>query len=118
MARSTAIDLISGLASYTTVGQGGLFGEGVTRWDEIGTTLSHDLERHMTVRADDPLSAESTIVQTYRMDSPGLAVRIETVTAMTADQEVFTLTGTLKVHDGDELVHAREWLEHIPRHNV
>ena len=118
VARSIAINLMSGTATYSTVGQGGLFGEGVIRWDDTGTSLSHDLERRLTVTADDPLSAEARIVQTYRVDGRGFSARIESVTAMTGDHEIFTLTGTLKVFDGDGLVHVRDWKERIPRLNL
>ena len=118
VARSAAIDLLTGIVSYTTVGQGGLFGEGVTRWDEIGTSVSHDLERHLTIQADSPLSAESTIVQAYRMEGRAFSVRIETVTTMKADRHDFTVGGTMKVFEADNLVHTREWLETIPRDHL
>ena len=118
VARSVSFDMITGTASYVTVGQGGLFGEGVTRWDEIGTSLSHDLERRLTIGAADPLSAESTIVQTYRITGTGFAVRIETVTSLRSDHDSFTLTGTMTVYEGEGLVHTREWIEHVPRDHI
>ena len=118
VARSVAFDLITDTARYNTIGRGGLFGEGVTRWTETGTSLSHDLERIMTVQADDPLSAETRIEQRYSIAGAGFAVRIESVTGMTADRETFTLTGTLRVFEGEDLVQTREWREHVPRDHV
>lgn len=118
VARSVSFDLIAGTVTYTTVGQGGLFGEGVIRWDETGTSLSHDLERKLTIGANDPLSAEATIRQSYRMDGLGFSVRIESVTGMRSDAETFTLSGTLKVYESDDLIHVREWDERFPRDHL
>ena len=115
VARNVSFDLMTGTATYSTVGQGGLFGEGVTRFDEIGTSLSHDLERQLTVQADDPLSAVSTITQTYRMKGAGFSVRAESVTRMTGSHDAFLLTGELRVYESDQLVHTRDWREEIPR---
>ena len=118
VARTASFDLIAGTATYTTVGQGGLFGEGVIRWDDTGTSLSHDLERRLTIGATDPLSATATIRQTYRMEGKGFSVRIESVTGMQGDGETFTLSGTLSVFESDDLVHAREWVERFPRDHI
>ena len=116
--RAASFDLIAGTATYTTVGQGGLFGEGVLRWDDTGTSLSHDLERCLTIVATDPLSATATIRQTYRMQGEGYSVRIESVTGLQGDRDAFTLSGTISVFERDDLVHAREWVERFPRDHM
>ena len=114
--RQVSVDLLTGTATYVTIGEGGLFGEGVIRWDEIGTTLSHDLTRRLSVSADDPLSATSTVEQTYRMLRDGFGdIRIETVMRLGADGENFTLTGSLEAYEGDALVRRRDWREVIRR---
>ena len=45
MTRSTTLDLVNGNATYSTKSEGGLFGEGAYRFDEIDTSVSHDLAR-------------------------------------------------------------------------
>ena len=114
--RQVSFDLLSGTATYVTIGEGGLFGEGMIRWDEIGTILSHDLTRRLSVTADDPLSATSTVAQTYRVLRDGFgAIRIETTMRLTGDAEHFTLTGSLEAYEGDALVRRRDWREVIRR---
>ncbi len=118
MERHVGFDLLSGVASCTTVGEGGLFGEGVQRWDDIGTALSHDLKRHMTIAADDPLSAKSTIEQSYSIGRAGWDIRIDSVATLSADATHFVLVGTLKAYENGLLVRTREWNERIARDNV
>ncbi len=102
MARRVSFDLIAGTATVVTEGLGGLFGEGVVRWDEIGTEVAHDLTRTLTIGTD-PLSAETRIVQRYAMGREGWRIRIETETAMTGDAEHFTMTGELRAYENEEL---------------
>jgi Transposase and inactivated derivatives len=54
MLRQSSFDHLTGIATYVTEGRGGLFGEGVVRFDEIGTELAHDLRRELTIRPEDP----------------------------------------------------------------
>ncbi len=114
MARRVSFDLIDETTTVVTEGRGGLFGEGVVRWEEIGTEVAHDLTRTLTI-GKDPLSAETRIVQRYAMGREGWRIRIETVTAMTGDAETFTLTGELRAYENEVLVRERRWAERLPR---
>ena len=117
--RNVSFDGITGKATFTTVGEGGLFGEGVGQWDDIGTVVSHDLTRRLTIGADDPDSAEANIEQSYSLlRDDGWAVRIETEVTLTGDREAFRITGSLKAFEGDDLVTTRSWSETIPREHV
>jgi putative CocE/NonD family hydrolase len=116
--RRVSLDALTGTASYVTLGAGGLFGEGVQRFDEIGTSLDHALTRRLTVGADDPLSARAEIDQSYEMGRDGWRIRIETRTDMTGDAEVFVLTGTLRAFENGELVAERAWSETIERDHL
>ena len=118
VARSTAFDVLTGTTTYTTRGQGGLFGEGVIRWDDIGTSLAHDLERTLTIGSDDPSSATARILQTYRIEGQGFAVRMESETGMRADRDAFTIVGRLTVFEGEQAVRSRAWSERVPRDNI
>ncbi len=116
-ARSVAFDLLAETATAVTEGTGGLFGEGVLRWDDIGTELSHDLTRILTVGRD-PLSPETRVVQRYVMGRDGWRIRIETETAMSGDAEAFTVTGELRAYEGEALVRTRAWRERVPRRDL
>ncbi len=116
-ARRVTFDLLQDTATVVTEGEGGLFGEGAIRFDAIGTDLSHDLTRTLTI-GQDPLSAETRIVQRYAMGRDGWRIRIETETVMRGDATHFTIESELRAFEGDTLVRTRQWHERIPRQEL
>lgn len=115
MTRTTALDLLTNTATYITCGEGGLFGEGVLRFDEIDTTLSHGLRRELTIQGDDPLSARYRLVEDYAMGRQGWDIRIEVKTSMQASASEFILEGELRAFANGEVAAERRWCEKIPR---
>ena len=115
--RRVTLDPVAETATVVTEAEGGLFGEGALRFDDIGTELSHDLTRTMTVGRD-PLAAETRVVQRYGMGRDGWRIRIETETAMRGDAEAFTIEGELRAFENGALVKTRRWRERIPRQNL
>jgi putative CocE/NonD family hydrolase len=115
IARWSQIDHLTGECVYVTEGEGGLFGEGVLRFDEIDTTLSHSLRREFRVRPDDPLSACYQLTQRYEMGRDGWRTRTDTQTVMTAEAGSFTLTCKMTVQENGETVWSRDWSETVPR---
>ena len=113
--RTHSVDLLKGVATYITHGEGGLFGEGVNRFDEIGTTLDHSLKRELTIAGDDPLCAQYQLSQDYEMGREGWRIRLEVRTGMHATADDFILVGTLKAYENGALAASREWRETIPR---
>lgn len=113
--RWSRIDHVTGECTYVTEGVGGLFGEGVVRFDEIDTTLSHSLRREFTIRPDDPLSARYMLTQSYELGRDGWRIRIESRTAMRSDAGHFHLDGAMQVFENDAQVWSRDWTESIPR---
>jgi hypothetical protein len=113
--RTVTMDLTTGECCQVVRGDGGLFGEGVLRLDEIGTTLDHSLTRETRIRPDDPLSARIAIDQRYAMGRPDWPIVIETRTAMSATAETFELTGELDAYEGSVRVFSTNWREVIPR---
>ena len=111
-------DHVTGETTYVTEGVGGLFGEGVLRFDEIGTDLSHTLRRELTIRDDDPLSARYVLTQAYEMGREGWRTRSETRCELTADRETFHLTGEHVAFENGVEVHRRVWDERIPRDHL
>ncbi|GLS20619.1 hydrolase [Labrys miyagiensis] len=113
--RTTALDLLTNTAAYVTHGEGGLFGEGVLRFDEIDTTLSHSLRRELTIKGDDPLSACYRLTEDYEMGRKGWDIRVEVKTSMQATITDFILEGELKAFADGELAAERRWHEKIGR---
>lgn len=116
--RQSAFDHVTGMATYVTEGRGGLFGEGVVRFDEIKTELAHNLRRELTIRPDDPLSARYVLTQSYEMGRDGWRTRIETVMEMTSDAENFFMSGHLIAFEGETEVARRNWSETIARNLI
>jgi hypothetical protein len=116
--RHVTLDSLTGEATYVTVGEGGLFGEGVEHFDEIDMTVNHGLTRRLTVSADDPFSARSVITQSYEMGRAGWLIRIESETAMTGTAETFRLTGALRAYENGALVVERVWDEDFARDHL
>jgi uncharacterized protein len=113
--RVTSQDHISGLNTYVTEGEGGVFGEGVLRYDAVDVQLAHSLKRELTLRDEDPLSAQYVLTQSYEMGREGWRARVDTRAQMRADIRNFYLTGTLTAHLNGEVVAERAWDVTIPR---
>ena len=113
--RWSRVDHVTGECTYVTEGVGGLFGEGMLRFDEIDTTLSHSLRREFTIRPDDPLSARYVLTQSYEMGRDGWRIRIASRTAMRSDAQSFHIDGAMQVFENDAQVWNRDWAETVPR---
>ncbi|MBV9634762.1 MAG: peptidase S15, partial [Methylobacteriaceae bacterium] len=116
--RRVAFDHIAATATYVTKGEGGVFGEGVLRFDDIGTTLSHDITRTLSIGAADPFSAQASVEQRYTMGREGWSILIETSTRMTGTADKLSLFGSLNVFENGTPVFARTWEEHLPREHL
>jgi uncharacterized protein len=115
LARTASLDLMTGIAVYVVDGRGGLFGEGAHRFDEIDSTVSHDLKREFTIGADDPLTARYDLTQSYELGREGWRIRIETRTSMNASATEFLLRGTLSAYENGQLAASREWSQALAR---
>lgn len=113
--RWTEQDHETGVNTYITEGVGGLFGEGVLRFDEINTELSHSLRRELSIRDDDPLSARYVLTQTYEMSRDGWRIKIESRTEMRSDEGSFYLIGELLAFENGRIVKTRQWDERYER---
>jgi hypothetical protein len=115
MTRTATLDLATRIATYVTHGEGGLFGEGAHRFDEIDTTVLHDLKRELTISPDDPLTARYSLTQAYELGREGWRIRIETTTAMRATTTEFVLEGEVRAYENGALAATREFAETIAR---
>jgi putative CocE/NonD family hydrolase len=113
--RRVGFDLGAGVSTYETIAEGGLFGEGAYRYDEIDTSVSHDLKRMLRIHADDPLSAAYDLDQTYQMGREGWRIRIVTQVSMRATATDFWLKARLTAYWNGEAMRERHFAETIPR---
>jgi hypothetical protein len=113
--RFTMQDQLSGESTYVTEGVGGVFGEGVLRFDAVDVQLAHGLKRELTIRDDDPLSARYVLTQSYEMGREGWRTLVTTRTQLHSNRNNFYLSGTLTARLNGEVVAEREWHELIAR---
>ena len=106
---------VTGETTYITEGIGGLFGEGILRFDDIDVQVAHNLKRELTIKDDDPLTARYVLTQTYEMGRDGWRIRVETRTEMWADTRQFRLKGALTARLNGALMAERQWDESIAR---
>ena len=66
--------------TYVTDGEGGVFGEGILRFDEIDTVVNHAMRRELSIHPDDPLSAHYRILQHYDLKRDGWDIQVKTET--------------------------------------
>lgn len=113
--RQTVQDHVSGENLYVTEGIGGVFGEGILRFSDIGTEVAHNLKRELRIHDDDPLSASYELTQSYDMGREGWRTRVEIRARMTGDRTHFHLTCELDAYEGATAVAHREWKEVVAR---
>jgi uncharacterized protein len=113
--RYTTQDQVTGETTYVTEGIGGVFGEGILRFDAVDVTIAHSLKRELTIRDDDPLSARYLLTQSYEMGREGWRTRIDTRAGMHSDASHFHLTASLTARLNGEQVAERLWQLAVPR---
>jgi hypothetical protein len=71
-------DHVSGETTYITEGVGGVFGEGILRFDAVDVEIAHGMKRELVIRDDDPLSARYVLTQSYEMGREGWRTLVNT----------------------------------------
>jgi hypothetical protein len=108
-------DLLTGAMTYVTDGEGGVFGEGVLRFDEIDTVVNHAMRRELTIHPDDPLSARYRIVQSQDLKRDGWDIHVETETTFSCTRTEFVLAGRLDAFENGKRIASRNWRETVAR---
>ena len=85
--RKIEYDLVNDSWISITNGVGGVFGEGVYRFDDIGTVVEHNLKRELTLSNKDPLSAKYRIIQKMRNGRDGWLTDCDIDVTQTSDKE-------------------------------
>ncbi|WP_417519824.1 CocE/NonD family hydrolase [Minwuia sp.] len=116
MRRTIEIDLTTNEMIYTLKGDGGeLGGASLARIEAIGLDIGYTMMKRYRILEDDPLSAETELVQTAILKRAGWHIRIECRTRMTATAETFQFTGDLEAFENEVSVGARHWTQSVPR---
>jgi uncharacterized protein len=116
--RLAAYDVVNDRALYITDADGGVFGEGMVRFDEIGTAQDHHLKRELTISPTDPGSAAYSLTERYYLKREGANpwdIRADVVCGMTSTKDSFTIWGRLEAFEDGKSVVKREWREDVPR---
>jgi putative CocE/NonD family hydrolase len=113
--RSVSYDILTDTWTCITDGVGGVFGEGIYRFDEIDVTVEHNLKRELTVKNGDPLSARYNLYQKLRMGREGWWTQSDFVTSMSCDIANFYVKSKMTVRENDVEILSKEWDDKVPR---
>lgn len=116
--RSVSYDILTDTWTCITDGVGGVFGEGIYRFDEIDFTVEHNLKRELTLCNKDPLSAKYTIYQKMKVGREGWITDADIVVTQTSDKENFYLTGEMTVKENDKLAFSKKYSQKIERNGL
>lgn len=116
--RSIHYNLVDDCWTCITDGSGGVFGEGVYRFDDIGTVVEHNLKRELVLSNKDPLSASYTIYQKMKNGRTGWLMDTDIVVKQTSDKDYFYLTGYMEVLMNGEKIFHRDYDEKINRNGL
>ncbi len=113
MRRVVEVDLVSNETVHTV--HMGEFGAALTRIEPIDMDLGYTFLKRHRIAENDPLSAQTEIVQKTTMRRTGWAVRVECRSHLTATAENFQFGADLEAFEGDQLFARRTWRLAIPR---
>lgn len=113
--REVTYDLVSDTWTSVTDGVGGVFGEGIYRFDDIDVTVEHNMRRVLTLSNRDPLSAKYTITQNMRLGREGWWTNSDITVTQTCDAEYFYITGRMESTENDVPAFSKTWDAKIPR---
>ncbi|MBU9826610.1 CocE/NonD family hydrolase [Rahnella perminowiae] len=113
--RNITYDFLTDSWTSVTHGVGGVFGEGIYRFDDIDTTVDHSLRRELTVSNSDPLSARYLLTQTMKMGREGWWMEAEITLELRSDLTHFIVSGDMVVSLNGEEEFTKYWHERIAR---
>ncbi|MCB1743155.1 MAG: CocE/NonD family hydrolase [Gammaproteobacteria bacterium] len=114
--RTIEIDLVSNEMTYTLSGDGGEFGgAALARLEEIDLDIGYTQLKRYRIREDDPLSAQTELVQSARLQREGWSIRVECRTRLSATAEVFQFTGDVEAFESELPFRQRRFVVSIPR---
>lgn len=116
--RQATYDLVTDTWTYITNGVGGVFGEGIYRFDEVDVTVEHNLRRELSLSNKDPLSARYTITQNMSLSRAGWNTNTDIVVTQTSDKDYFFIKGSMESYKNGQSVYQHTWDEKIKREGL
>lgn len=113
--RSLHYDIVKDTWTCITDGVGGVFGEGIYRFDDIDVTVEHNLKRELILTNGDPLSARYNLYQKMKLGREGWWTQADIVVSMSGDATHFNVKADMDVYENDKPVLNRKWDEKILR---
>ncbi|MDR1966646.1 MAG: CocE/NonD family hydrolase [Synergistaceae bacterium] len=113
--RSISYDILADTWTCVTDGVGGVFGEGVYRFDEVGITVEHNLKRELTVKNGDPLSAKYNLYQKMKIGGEGWLAEADIVTSMSCDKTNFFVKSEMTVKENGAEMLTKKWDDTVAR---
>ncbi|MBF6638159.1 CocE/NonD family hydrolase [Rouxiella silvae] len=113
--RTLSYDFLQDSWTSVTNGVGGVFGEGIYRFDDIDTTVDHNLRRELTINNADPLSGRYLLTQTMKMGREGWWIEAEITLEMRSDLTHFIVSGDMVVSLNGEEEFTKYWHQRIAR---
>lgn len=107
--RSITYDILSDTYTCITDGVGGVFGEGVYRFDEIDVLVEHNLKRELVLQNEDPLSAKYTITQKMKIGRENCMMDADIILTQTSDKKYFYIKGKMQVKENEKLVFDKNY---------
>lgn len=116
--RAITYDVLNDTWTCITDGVGGVFGEGVYRFDEVDVLVEHNLKRELSLKNDDPLSAKYTITQKMKIGRENCMIDADIILTQTSDKEYFYIKGDMKVKENEKLVFEKKYNHKVKRNSL
>ena len=107
--RSISYDILTDTWTCITDGVGGVFGEGIYKFDEIDVLVEHNLKRELSLKNDNPLSAKYTITQKMKIGRENCMMDADIILTQTSDKEYFYIKGKMQIKENQELVFSKNY---------
>jgi hypothetical protein len=116
--RTVSYDILKDTWTCVTDGIGGVFGEGVYRFDEIDVTVEHNLRRELTLNNKDPLSACYKIHQKMRIGREGWWIDADITVTQRSNEFNFIIDGEMHVTENGKKFFDKSWDRTILRNGL
>ncbi|KAK7198195.1 X-pro, dipeptidyl-peptidase,serine peptidase, Clan SC, family S15 [Novymonas esmeraldas] len=116
--RSISYDIVRDTWTCVTDGVGGVFGEGIFRFDDIDTTLEHNLRRELTLCNRDPLSAHYSITQKFKVSRPRCVTDVNITSSQHSDADYLYIRSNIKATFNDEEVFDKNFFRRVRREAI
>lgn len=115
MDRSVSYDIVRDAWTCVTDGVGGVFGEGIYRFDDIDTTIEHNLRRELKLSNRDPLSAHYSIAQKFKVSRPKCVTDVDITSSQHSDADYMYIHSNIKAKLNEEEVFEKNYFRRVRR---